>query len=87
MATGYMKFERDDCTEVEVEYTITSVTPATYWKPAEGGEVEIVSVTGPDGPVKWTDEEDEKWCARAAEDHEWDDGPDPDDEYERARDE
>lgn len=31
----------DDVFEVEVEYTCTPFIAATYWEPAEGGEVEI----------------------------------------------
>jgi hypothetical protein len=73
-------FERADETEVCVEYTITAVVPATWGEPAEGGEVEIVCVTDKDGnPVKWTDEEDDKWVQWIAENHNhWDDYDDYD---------
>lgn len=68
-------FERADETEVTVEYTITAIVPATYWEPAEGGEIEIVKVTDAEGnPAQHTDEEDEKWCNWIAENHNhWDD--------------
>jgi len=67
-------FDRDDETEVTVEYTITGVVPATWWEPAEGGEVEIVKVTNADGvEIKWTDDEDEKWCNWIAENHDFSD--------------
>lgn len=32
----------DDEIDVQVTYTCTPFIPATYWQPAEGGEVEIV---------------------------------------------
>ena len=65
-------FERDDETEVTVEYTITGIVPATYWQPSEGGEVEIVKVTDADGnPVQHTDAEDEKWSTWIAENHDF----------------
>lgn len=67
-------FERDDETEVTVEYTISPVIPATWYEPAEGGEVEIVRVTDADGvEIKWTDDEDEKWCSWIAENHDFSD--------------
>ena len=31
--------------ELSVTYTITPILLATYWHPAEGGEVELISVT------------------------------------------
>lgn len=34
----------DDAFEIEVSYTCTPFVDATYWQPAEGGEVEIESV-------------------------------------------
>lgn len=34
----------DDCIEVSVCYDVTPFIAATYWQPAEGGEVEIISV-------------------------------------------
>jgi len=34
----------DGCIEVRVCYDVTPFVEATYWQPAEGGEVEIISV-------------------------------------------
>ena len=34
----------DDSIEVRVCYDVTPFVEATYWQPAEGGEVEIISV-------------------------------------------
>lgn len=77
--THLTTFERDDGTEVTVEYTITPIIPQTYWQPAEGGEVAIVKVTGENNvEIQTTDEEDEKWCLWIFENHE----DDRDDYYE-----
>ena len=39
------EIERDDETvEVRVCYDVTPFVAATYWQPAEGGDVEIISV-------------------------------------------
>lgn len=35
----------EDCLEIEVSYTITPDIAATRWQPAEGGDIEIDSVT------------------------------------------
>lgn len=35
--------------EISVEYDATPITPATYWQPAEGGEIEILAVFGENG--------------------------------------
>lgn len=72
MRTHEAEFERDDGSHVFVSYTISSVYPATYWEPAEGGEVEITAVTDADGKaVKWTDAEDDKWCSWIGENHDF----------------
>lgn len=77
--THLTTFERDDETEVTVQYTITPIIPQTYWQPAEGGEVEIVKVTDENNvAIQTTDEEDEKWCLWISENHE----DDSDDYYE-----
>ena len=53
--TNYTLVVDDEDVEVTVEYTATPYVPAqTYGPPencypAEGGDIEIVSVTGPDG--------------------------------------
>lgn len=58
--------------EVEVTYTVTDRVPATYWQPAEGGEVEIISVTHNGAEFDTTGEEDnilyDHACDRADED-------------------
>jgi hypothetical protein len=78
-------FEREDGTEVCVEYTITpydpgvSSGPAEICYPPEGGEVEIISVKDESGKsLDWTADEDQKWSVSIFENHDFDDGPDPD---------
>lgn len=85
--THVMDFERDDGTEVCVEYTISdydpgvSSGPAEICYPPEGGEVEIVRVNDAEGNViKWTDAEDEKWAREIAENHVFDDYDDGNDD-------
>jgi hypothetical protein len=79
MRTHYMTFERDDETEVTVEYTISAYDPGVSSGPAEscyppeGGEVEIIKVFSDSGDVKWTDEEDADWSQRIFEHHDFDD--------------
>lgn len=34
----------DEEIDVRVAYSVTSFVPATYWQPAEGGEVELLSI-------------------------------------------
>jgi len=84
--TYYMTFERDDETEVTVEYSISdydygvSSGPDELCYPPEGGEVEIVKVfsdTDPD--IKITDAEDTKWSQKICEKHVFDDYDDYDD--------
>ena len=88
--TYYKTFEREDETEVTVEYSISPYDSGnTYGHaencyPPEGGEVEIVKVfSDTDTDIKWTDEEDAKWSQKIFEDHDFDDY----DDYEDWRDE
>ncbi|MCC6480305.1 MAG: hypothetical protein IT552_14000 [Sphingomonadaceae bacterium] len=77
--THFMELERDDGTDVTVEYSISAYDPGVCSGPAEacyppeGGEVEIIKVFNDAGPVKSTDAEDEKWSAHIAENHDHDD--------------
>ena len=48
----------DDELELFVTYSGTRHVPATYWQPAEGGEVELISVTHNDAEVALTDAEE-----------------------------
>ena len=87
-------FERDDGSEVTVGYTISPYDPGVLsgppedCYPPEGGDAEILYALDPDGShVEWTDEEDEQWRSWVEQNHEWDEGPDPDDERDRATDE
>jgi hypothetical protein len=88
--TYYKDFERDDETEVTVEYTISPYDPGNtsgppeLCYPPEGGEVEIVKVfSDTDTDIKITDAEDDKWSQKIFEDHDFDDY----DDYEDWRDE
>lgn len=58
--------------ELRVTYTMTPPVAATYWQPAEGGEIEIVSVTHEGKPFKLTEAEEEalyeQVCERSAQD-------------------
>ena len=61
----------DDELEVRVFYTVSPFIAATYWQPAEGGEVEITEATfiGCDAasmPAPFTDAEWEKLADEAA---------------------
>ena len=64
--------------EICLEYTITSLRPATYWEPAEGGEVEIIKAwiepSGKDYNI--SDDENEKWSRKIAEEHDHSDSGD-----------
>lgn len=61
--------------ELRVTYSMTPVVPATYWQPAEGGEIEIVSIKHDGREITLSDEEEEVLyeiaCERSARD--WDD--------------
>lgn len=51
--------ERDDSEiEIHVIYDVTPFVAATYWQPAEGGEVEIISVRHGGKPFDLTDAEE-----------------------------
>lgn len=61
----------DDELEVRVFYTVSPFIEATYWQPAEGGEVEITEATfiGCDAasmPAPFTDAEWDKLAEEAA---------------------
>lgn len=62
----------DDEIDVRVVYSVTPFVEATYWQPAEGGEVELISVRRDSQPFTTTDAEDEALVAqceaRAADD-------------------
>lgn len=75
-------FERDDETEVTVDYTISGGCAAHYGSfnypghPGEPPEVEIVKAYTDAGPVVLTQTEDERFCQWIIENHE-DEGDDP----------
>ena len=48
--------------EVAVEYTASPIIGATYWQPAEGGEIEILTVTisGTNKEVEFDTEDEER---------------------------
>lgn len=53
------EIERDnDSIEVRVCYDVTPFIAATYWQPAEGGEVEIISVKRAGVEFQLTDAEE-----------------------------
>lgn len=65
--------ERDgDEIDVRVVYSVTPFMAATYWQPAEGGEVDLISVRRDGKPFTTSDAEDEALVAqceaRAADD-------------------
>lgn len=88
--------------QVEFEFTCTPLVPATWDDPAEGGEVEIDSavllIEKHDKPIERIDApnwlldilgNDEDVIEHLGASCDWgrDDGPDPDEAYERMRDE
>ena len=85
---------RDDGeTGIVVEYSCHGEEAATYDDPGCGPEVEIVDAwnKADENMVKapritLTDAEDARICMEIADDPPWDDGPDPDDERDRSRD-
>jgi len=48
----------DDEIDLRVVYSVTPYVAATYWQPAEGGEVEIISVRKDGLPFVLTDAEE-----------------------------
>jgi|GEM_PF-2225721 len=51
--------------ELDVTYSMTPPVAATYWQPAEGAEVEIVSVKHDGADFALSDEEDEALLEQA----------------------
>lgn len=51
--------------ELVVTYSVTPFVEATYWQPAEGGEVEIQSIKHNGTPVTLSDGEEEAILAMA----------------------
>lgn len=90
-----------DCVEVEFEYKYIPYTPATYWQPAEGDEIELYDIkvladefaniipqelfTVFVDTIESYAETNYEELIRDENDF-YDDGPDPDEEYERWRD-
>lgn len=69
--------------EINVEFDATPFVPATYWQPAEGGEIEILAVfdgaTALDPPL--TEAEESKvmdYLYESLDESDFDDEPDPD---------
>lgn len=58
--------------ELDVTYSVTPRVPATYWQPAEGGEIEILDVRHNSALFATTREEDDQLydaaCERADDD-------------------
>lgn len=52
--------------ELVVTYSMTAPVPATYWQPAEGGEIEIVSVKHNGRPFRLSEEEEDALAEQAA---------------------
>jgi len=50
----------DEEIEVRVTYSVSPFIDATYWQPAEGGEVEIISVRANGQEIALTDAEETK---------------------------
>jgi len=67
----FTKGDADNEIEICVEYSITGLSPATYWDPAEGGEVEIIKAWIEPGGKDYdiSDDENEKWSETIAEEH------------------
>ena len=57
----------DDELEVRVTYSVSPFIAATYWQPAEGGEVEIIAVKHEGKPLNTTDAEYEALLTLAQE--------------------
>lgn len=53
--------------EVRVTYSVTPFIAATYWQPAEGGEVEIISIKRDGKPISLTDAEEDALLTMAEE--------------------
>jgi hypothetical protein len=90
--TTHTYIERgDDELEITVTYDATPFVAATYWQPAEGGDVEITAITHGGAPFDLTDDEETKvinWCERHYVEHQGDDAADyAEYRYDQARDE
>ncbi len=53
--------------ELRVTYSVSPFIAATYWQPAEGGEVEIVSIKHGGQPITLSDDEEEALLTLAQE--------------------
>lgn len=51
--------------ELVVTYSVTPFIAATYWQPAEGGEVELISIKHGGQPITLTDAEEDALLKRA----------------------
>ena len=51
--------------ELVVTYSVTPFVAATYWQPAEGGEVELVSVKHDGREIQLSDEEEDALLEQA----------------------
>jgi hypothetical protein len=59
--TTFAYIERgDDELEITVDYDATPFVDATYWQPAEGGEIEITAVTHDGMPITLTEAEESR---------------------------
>lgn len=62
----------DEGFDVKVTYSISPIIEATYWQPAEGGEVELISVKKDGKEITLTDAEEdaliEECIARSGDD-------------------
>lgn len=86
----WIELERNgELVEINVEYDATPIVSATYWQPAEGGEIEITAVFLNGVAIDLTDAEDALVYAEIEKHHDdsdFNDGPDCDYEYDRMRD-
>ena len=86
----WMEIERNgELVELNVEYDATPIVDATYWQPAEGGEIEITAVFLNNVALDLTDAEEtlvHAYVTRHHDEADCYDGPDDDYEYDRMRD-
>jgi hypothetical protein len=90
--TTSMEIERGDAVlDVNLEYVANPFVAATYWQPAEGGDVEIAAVTLDGAPFDLTEAEEDAayaFCERHYVEHQGDDAADyAEYRYDQARDE
>ena len=78
----WMELERNgELIEINVEYDASPIVSATYWQPAEGGEIEITAVFLNNVAIDLTDAEEvlvDAYVTRHHDEADRDDGPDPD---------